>query len=63
MGELAITGELVLHPVQLADPGIHYVYDDDQEAAAATRAEVLAGLRAERAILATAHFPDPFLRL
>ncbi|WP_245899145.1 MBL fold metallo-hydrolase [Nonomuraea indica] len=63
VGKLAITGDLVLHPVQLADPGIHYVYDDDQEAAAATRAEVLAGLRAERAILATAHFPDPFLRL
>ncbi|MDF2710963.1 MAG: fold metallo-hydrolase [Nonomuraea muscovyensis] len=63
VGELAITGDLVLHPVQLADPSIHYVYDDDPERAAATRAEVLAGLRAERAILATAHFTDPFLPL
>ncbi|MFG3437933.1 MBL fold metallo-hydrolase [Nonomuraea sp. NPDC047897] len=63
VGELAITGDLVLHPVQLTDPAIPYVYDDDQDRAAATRAEVLAGLRAERAILATAHFPEPFLPL
>ncbi|MEV4178224.1 MBL fold metallo-hydrolase [Nonomuraea sp. NPDC049709] len=63
VGELAMTGDLVLHPVQLDDPAIRYVYDDDQEAAARTRAEVLAALRAERAILATAHFSEPFLRL
>jgi glyoxylase-like metal-dependent hydrolase (beta-lactamase superfamily II) len=63
VGDVAITGDLVLHPVQLDDPAIRYVYDDDQEAAARTRAEVLATLRAERAILATAHFGEPFLRL
>jgi glyoxylase-like metal-dependent hydrolase (beta-lactamase superfamily II) len=63
VGELAITGDLVLHPAQLADPSVRYVYDDDQELAAATRAEVLAALRAERAILSTAHFSDPFLPL
>ncbi|GAA3685544.1 MBL fold metallo-hydrolase [Nonomuraea antimicrobica] len=63
VGELAMTGDLVLHPVQLDDPAIRYVYDDDQEAAARTRTEVLAALRAERAILATAHFSEPFLRL
>jgi hypothetical protein len=49
--------------VQLDDPAIRYAYDDDQEAAARTRAEVLAELRVERAILATAHFGEPFLRL
>ncbi|GAA4982843.1 hypothetical protein GCM10023334_112770 [Nonomuraea thailandensis] len=63
VGEVAMTGDLVLHPVQLDDPAVRYLYDDDQEAAARTRAEVLAGLRAERAILATAHFSEPFLRL
>lgn len=63
VGDLAITGDLVLHPAQLADPAVRYVYDDDQERAAATRAEVLAGLRAERALLATAHFAEPFVRL
>ncbi|MFI6706079.1 MBL fold metallo-hydrolase [Nonomuraea sp. NPDC050478] len=63
LGDLAMTGDLVLHPAQLADPAVRYVYDDDQERAAATRAEVLAGLRAERALLATAHFEEPFVRL
>lgn len=58
-----MTGDLVLHPVQLDDPAVRYVYDDDQDLAAATRAEVLAELRAEHAILATAHFSEPFLRL
>ncbi|MEU5859830.1 MULTISPECIES: MBL fold metallo-hydrolase [unclassified Nonomuraea] len=63
VGDLAITGDLVLHPVQLADPGVHYAYDDDQETAARTRTEVLAALRAERATIATAHFSEPFMRL
>ncbi|MER6949516.1 MBL fold metallo-hydrolase [Nonomuraea sp. NPDC000554] len=63
VGELAMTGDLVLHPVQLADPRVRYLYDDDAEQAVATRVEVLDGLRAERAVLATAHFSDPFVRL
>ncbi|GGO79508.1 MBL fold metallo-hydrolase [Nonomuraea cavernae] len=63
VGELAITGDLVLHPAQLADPSVRYLYDDDQEWAAATRAEVLDALRAERAVLATAHLSDPFVQL
>lgn len=63
VGDVAMTGDLVLHPVQLDDPSIRYVYDDDQETAARTRTDVLGRLRAERAILATAHFGEPFLRL
>jgi glyoxylase-like metal-dependent hydrolase (beta-lactamase superfamily II) len=63
VGDLAMTGDLVLHPVQLDDPAVRYLYDDDPDRAAATRAEVLAELRAEHAILATAHFSEPFLRL
>lgn len=62
-GDLAMTGDLVLHPVQLDDPAVRYLYDDDPDRAAATRAEVLAELRAEHTILATAHFSEPFLRL
>jgi glyoxylase-like metal-dependent hydrolase (beta-lactamase superfamily II) len=62
-GELAVTGDLVLHPVQLADPGIRYLYDDDQERAARTRAELLEALRAEHALFAPSHFSEPFLRL
>ncbi len=63
VGDMAMTGDLVLHPVQLDDPAVRYLYDDDQEAAARTRAEVLGTLRTEHAILATAHFSEPFLRL
>ncbi|WP_231619050.1 MBL fold metallo-hydrolase [Nonomuraea sp. SBT364] len=63
VGELAVTGDLVLHPVQLDDPAVRYVYDDDQERAAATRAAVLGELRAAHALLATAHFAEPFVRL
>lgn len=63
VGELAITGDLVLHPAQLSDPSVRYLYDDDQDRAAATRAEVLDALRAEHAVLATAHFSDPFVQL
>ncbi|MEV0200144.1 MBL fold metallo-hydrolase [Nonomuraea sp. NPDC050691] len=63
VGDVAITGDLLLHPAQLADPAVRYVYDDDQELAADTRARVLDELRADRAVLATAHFPDPFVQL
>ncbi|MGW3346903.1 MBL fold metallo-hydrolase [Nonomuraea rubra] len=63
VGEVAMTGDLILHPAQLADPAVPYAYDDDVETATRTRTEVLAALRAERAILATAHFSEPFLRL
>ncbi|GAA5058223.1 glyoxylase-like metal-dependent hydrolase (beta-lactamase superfamily II) [Thermocatellispora tengchongensis] len=63
VGDVAITGDLVLHPVQLRDPAVTYVYDDDPVRAAATRAELLDRLRAERGVLATAHFAEPFLQL
>lgn len=62
-GEVAMTGDLVLHRAQLDDPSVPYLYDDDREAATRIRTEVLDALRAERAILATAHFSEPFLRL
>jgi len=63
LGDLAMTGDLVLHPAQLADPAVRYLYDDDADAAVVTRAKVLAELRAEHGLLATAHFSDPFVRL
>ncbi|MBF8189529.1 MBL fold metallo-hydrolase [Nonomuraea sp. K274] len=63
VGDVVMTGDLVLHPVQLDNPAVRYLYDDDQVAAALTRAETLGALRAESAILATAHFSEPFLRL
>ncbi|MDF5757528.1 MBL fold metallo-hydrolase [Spongiactinospora sp. TRM90649] len=63
VGELAMTGDLLHHPVQLADPGVGYVYDDDEPAATAVRKAILDALRVEGGVIATAHFPDPFTPL
>ncbi len=63
VGDLVLTGDVVLHPVQLEDPGIHYLYDDDPELAAVTRAKLLERVRAERGVIATAHFAEPFTPL
>ncbi|GIH80324.1 MBL fold metallo-hydrolase [Planobispora longispora] len=63
VGELALTGDLLLHPSQLADPGVPYLYDDDSELAARTRAEVLERVRAEGGLIGTAHLDEPFIRL
>ena len=56
--DLTLTGDLVLHPVQLANPAVHYLYDDDPERAAATRIALLEAVRP--GTLATAHFAEPF---
>ncbi|GAA3443475.1 MBL fold metallo-hydrolase [Planomonospora venezuelensis] len=63
VGELALTGDLLLHPSQLADPKVPYLYDDDPELATRTRIEVLDRVRAEGGLIGTAHFPEPFTRL
>src|SRR5947209_6886215 len=36
VGDLVLTGDVVLHPVQLANPAVTYLYDADAEQAAAT---------------------------
>ncbi|XVQ09153.1 MBL fold metallo-hydrolase [Spirillospora sp. CA-255316] len=61
--QLMVTGDVVLHPVQLADPAIEYVYDEDSAAAATTRAGVLRRLRRSGGLLAAPHLPAPFVRL
>jgi len=60
VGELTITGDLLLHPVQLARPEVRYRYDDDPEQAVTTRVDVLNRLRASGRTIATAHFTEPF---
>ncbi|MFI6502432.1 MBL fold metallo-hydrolase [Nonomuraea typhae] len=62
-GGFTMLGDVLHHPVQLADPTIRYVYDDDSDLAAKTRLEQVARLRAEGRLLATAHFPEPFVQL
>ncbi|MEU7453899.1 MBL fold metallo-hydrolase [Streptosporangium roseum] len=60
VGELVLTGDVVLHPTQLADPRVTYLYDSDPELAVATRVELLERVRAARGMIATAHFAEPF---
>jgi glyoxylase-like metal-dependent hydrolase (beta-lactamase superfamily II) len=58
VGDVVMSGDVVLHPVQLADPTVRYVYDEDPEQAVRTRVALL-----DRATtLATGHFADPFVR-
>ncbi|WP_433335521.1 MBL fold metallo-hydrolase [Spirillospora sp. CA-294931] len=59
--DLVVTGDLLHHPVQLADPSVTYLYDDDTAAASAVRAELLARVRARGGAIATPHLPDPFI--
>ena len=58
LGELVLTGDLILHPVQLANPAVTYLYDDNPAQAAATRIALLDQLRP--GTIATAHFAEPF---
>ncbi|WP_327088251.1 MBL fold metallo-hydrolase [Nonomuraea sp. NBC_01738] len=58
-----MSGDILHHPAQLADPSIRYVYDDDSDTAARTRLDLVARMKREHRVLATAHFPEPLLQL
>ncbi|MFI6535315.1 MBL fold metallo-hydrolase [Nonomuraea sp. NPDC050547] len=60
---VTVFGDILHHPAQLADPSIRYVYDDDSDLAAKTRLEQVARVRARHTLLATSHFPEPFVQL
>jgi glyoxylase-like metal-dependent hydrolase (beta-lactamase superfamily II) len=55
--ELLITGDLLVHAVQLRRPEVAYAYDMDAEVARATRRGALAARRP----LAVSHLGVPFL--
>ncbi|MEU8383355.1 MBL fold metallo-hydrolase [Streptosporangium sp. NPDC048865] len=63
IGDLVLTGDVVLHPLQLEDPSVPYIYDADPVLAAATRAELLDRVRNEGGMIGTAHFAEPFTRI
>jgi glyoxylase-like metal-dependent hydrolase (beta-lactamase superfamily II) len=63
VGSLVLSGDVVLHPVQLVNPSIHYAYDEDPDRAAATRTALLERLRERSGTLGTAHFAAPFTAL
>lgn len=57
-GSVLITGDLLVHAMQLADPDLPYAHEMDPAQAAASRKALLRpGL-----ILATSHLPDPFIQ-
>lgn len=59
--EFAITGDVLVHAVQLVDPRLPYAHDHDPAAAQQTRVRLLAELTGKGAVLATAHLGEPFL--
>ncbi|MFF2044168.1 MBL fold metallo-hydrolase [Kitasatospora sp. NPDC058170] len=60
---LVVTGDVLVHAVQLADPAVAYAYELDPALARRSREELLAEARRTRAVLATAHLNQPFVRL
>lgn len=59
-GDLVLTGDVVLHPVQLANPKVTYLYDVDPVTAAATRIALLNEVAEVGGRIGTAHFAEPF---
>ncbi|MEO3803664.1 MBL fold metallo-hydrolase [Nonomuraea sp. B1E8] len=58
---MVITGDALVHAVQLVDPEVGYALEADQAMAAETRRNLLADARRRRATLATAHLTRPFV--
>jgi glyoxylase-like metal-dependent hydrolase (beta-lactamase superfamily II) len=60
VGDLVLTGDVILHPVQLANPKVTYRYDVDPATATSTRIALLDQVREVGGRIATAHFGEPF---
>jgi glyoxylase-like metal-dependent hydrolase (beta-lactamase superfamily II) len=60
--KLWFVGDLIEHPGQLTDRGIHFMTDVDRTLAAAARARLLAQAKAESIVIAAAHLDDPVFR-
>ena len=58
---LVLTGDVLVHEVQLADPEVAYAYESDPELARFTRLELLADARSRGALLGTSHLREPFV--
>ncbi|MBM7785589.1 MBL fold metallo-hydrolase [Tenggerimyces flavus] len=58
---LVVTGDVLVHEVQLADPEVAYAYESDPELARFTRLELLADARSRGALLATSHLREAFV--
>lgn len=57
--QVVVTGDVLVHAVQLVSPSVAYVYEEDPELARATRESLLAAYPG--AELATSHLTEPFV--
>ena len=55
--EAVIPGDVAVHPLQLHDPNLAYVYEVDAAVAARTRLSLLEELAAEEVVVAAGHLP------
>ncbi|MGA8112265.1 MAG: MBL fold metallo-hydrolase [Actinocatenispora sp.] len=60
-GQLIVTGDVLVHAVQLTDPEVAYHFEADPDLARATRQVLLAEAARTRAVLATPHLRRPFV--
>ncbi|MDR8415234.1 MBL fold metallo-hydrolase [Nonomuraea sp. 3-1Str] len=59
--QVVITGDALVHAVQLVDPTVAYRYEADPEAARRTRERLLEMARRRHTVLATAHLRRPWM--
>lgn len=62
-GAGVILGDTAVHELQLRDPGLAYVAEEDQERAAAQRRRLLPELADARELVAVPHFAPPLGRI
>jgi glyoxylase-like metal-dependent hydrolase (beta-lactamase superfamily II) len=60
--QVVVTGDVLVHAVQLVSPSVEYVYEEDPAVARATRESLLARAALAGAELATPHLTEPFVR-
>lgn len=60
--EVVITGDVVVHAVQLVNPDVGYEFEQSQETARHTRRSLIADARERQALLATNHLTQPFVQ-
>lgn len=59
--QVVITGDVLVHAVQLVNPDVAYAYEADHDVARETRHALLRDARRRRTWLATAHLNTPFV--
>jgi glyoxylase-like metal-dependent hydrolase (beta-lactamase superfamily II) len=60
--QVVVTGDVLVHAVQLVSPAVPYAFEEDPELARSTREALLAEALAAGAELATPHLTEPFVR-